>query len=116
MALLLASCGSSGGLGDLGNIILGSPSSTQSSDVKGTVNSVDTSGQRIYLDVGYVNNLRNEQSNQVVYYTNNTQVMYNNQTYHVSDLERGDQVSIRGSNQNGQYVAETITVTSDATR
>ena len=116
VSLLLASCGSSGGLGDLGNIILGSPSSSQASDVQGTVDSVDTNNQRIYLDVSYVNNLRNEQSDQVVYYDSNTRVVYNNQTYNVGDLERGDQVTIRGANDNGRYVADTITVTRDVTR
>ena len=45
VVLLLTACGS-GGLGDLGGI-LGSPSSTQPSDVQGTVNYVDTQNQRI---------------------------------------------------------------------
>ncbi|HEY8849041.1 MAG TPA: hypothetical protein VIO12_07090 [Thermoanaerobaculia bacterium] len=45
VVLLLAACGSSG-LGDLGTI-LGSPSSTQASDVQATVNSVDSQAQRL---------------------------------------------------------------------
>ncbi|HEV7919633.1 MAG TPA: DUF5666 domain-containing protein [Thermoanaerobaculia bacterium] len=107
---LLAACGSSS-LGDLGNIILGSPSAQQASDVVGTVNSVDTANQMINLNVNTVNNLRTTQNGQSVYYDNNTRVVYNNQSFNVTDLERGDQVSIRGANNGGRYVAETITVT-----
>ena len=44
--LLVAACGSV----DLGSI-LGSASPTQQSNVSGTVNTVDTSNQRIDLDV-----------------------------------------------------------------
>ena len=58
-----------------------------------------------------MNNLRTSQSGQSVYYTSNTRVLYNNQTYSPTDLERGDQVSITGSNNSGRYVADTITVT-----
>jgi predicted GNAT family acetyltransferase len=57
--LLTAACGSmggdGGGLGSIGDIILGSPSSTTSSDVKGAVTYVDTGARRIDLDVTYVN-------------------------------------------------------------
>jgi hypothetical protein len=107
--LLLAAC-SSGGLGDLGGI-LGSPSPSQSSDVQATVNYVDTSAQRIDVNVNYVNNLRNSQGGQSIYYDNNTRVLYQGRQYQVSDLERGDQISVRGSNNSGRYVADTITVT-----
>ena len=108
--LLVAACGTAG-LGDLGSI-LGSPSTSQPSDVTGTVNNVDTSAQRIDLNVNYVNNLRTSgQSSQSIYYDSSTRVVYNGQTFRVEDLERGDEVSIRGVNNNGRYVAQTITVT-----
>jgi hypothetical protein len=112
VVLLLAACSSSGILGDLGGI-LGSPSADQPSDVTGTVRSIDTGAQRIDLDVSYVNNLRTSGSNSTgsIYYDSRTRVQYNNQSYNVTDLERGDQISVRGSNNNGRYVAETITVT-----
>jgi hypothetical protein len=113
-ALLLASCGSAGGtLGDLGSIILGSPSTSQSSDVRGTVDTIDTNARRIDLNVSYVNNLRPSSSDQrgSIYYDNNTRVQYNNQDYGVTDLERGDEISVVGVNDNGRYVAQTITVT-----
>ena len=111
IALVLAAACGSGSLGDLGNIILGSPSAQQASDIVGTVNSVNTASQMINLDVNTVNNLRTTQNGQSVYYDNNTRVVYGNQTFNVTDLERGDQVSIRGANNGGKYIAETITVT-----
>ena len=116
--LLAAACGSGGGLGSLGDIILGSPSPTQSSDVRGTVDYVDTGARAITLDVAYVNNLRSSGSNQrgTIYYDNNTRVVYQNQQYAVTDLERGDEIEVVGHNDNGRYVAETITVTRDVTR
>jgi hypothetical protein len=116
--LMTAACGSmggDGGLGSIGDIILGSPSSTQSSDVKGTVAGVDTNARRIDLDVTYVNNLRNTNNGQrgSIYYDSNTRVVYNNQTYAVTDLERGDEIEVVGAANNGQYVAQTITVVRD---
>lgn len=110
VVLLLAACSSSGILGDLGGI-LGSPSSSQPSDVTGTVRSIDTNAKRIDLDVAYVNNLRQSNTTGSIYYDSRTRVQYGNQTYNVTDLERGDQISVRGVNDNGRYLAETITVT-----
>jgi len=113
VVLLLAGCGS-GGLGDLGGIF-GTPqtSSSNPSSVQATVNFVDSSNQRIDVAVNYVNNLRNTQSgNQSIYYDNNTRVTYQgNSGYNVTDLERGDQISVSGYNNNGRFLAETITVT-----
>jgi hypothetical protein len=108
---LLTSCSSGGGdiLGSLGSI-LGSPSATQSSDVQATVNSIDTANQRIDVNVNTVNNLRNTQTGQSIYYDSNTRVVYGNTTYNVTDLERGDQISVQGVNNGGRYVAQTITV------
>ena len=116
-AMLMTACGSSGVLGDLGTI-LGSPSSTQPSDVRGTVDYIDTNARRIDLNVSYVNNLRSTGSDQrgAIYYTNQTRVQYEGRDYAVTDLERGDEIEVRGYNDNGRYVAETITVTRDVTR
>ena len=117
-ALLLASCGSMGS-GGLGDIILGSPSSNQSSDVEGYVSNIDTRSQRIDLDVTEINNLRqSDTTNQrgTIYYDSRTRVMYQNREYRVEDLERGDQISVRGFNDNGRYVAETIEVLRDVSR
>jgi len=107
--LVLAACGSSG-LGDLGGI-LGSPSQSTPSNVSGTVNFVDTSAQRIDLNVNTVNNLRPAQNTGSIYYDNRTQVQYGGRNYSPTDLERGDEISVHGYNDNGKYVADTITVT-----
>ncbi len=111
VVLLAAACGSSG-LGDLGSIF-GSQSQSNPSSINGTVTGVDTSQQRIDLNVSYVNNLRpnSTQSTGSVYYDSNTKVVYNGNTYNVTDLERGDEVSISGYNSNGRYVAQTVNVT-----
>lgn len=117
--LMTAACGSmgDGGLGSIGDIILGSPSSTQSSDVKGSVAAIDTNARRIDLNVTYVNNLRDNNNGQrgSIYYDNNTTVTYNNQNYSVTDLERGDEIEVRGAASNGRYVASQIVVVRDAT-
>jgi hypothetical protein len=117
--LMTAACGSmggDGGLGSIGDIILGSPSSTQTSDVRGAVQYVDTGARRIDLDVSYINNLRDNNNGQrgSIYYDNETRVVYQNNEYNVTDLERGDEISVVGVNDNGRYVARTITVTRDA--
>lgn len=109
--LILAACGSVD-LGDLGGI-LGSPSADRPSDVSGVVTFVDTANQRIDLNVAYVNQLRQSNTTGSIYYTSQTRVEFQGKTYRVEDLERGDEISVRGSNQNGRYVAEVITVTRD---
>jgi hypothetical protein len=113
--LLLAACGSNSGLGGLGGIF-GSPQTSSSSNpgtIGATVNFVDTSNQRIDVSVNYVNNLRNSQGNQSIYYDSRTRVVYNgNSGYNVTDLERGDQINVTGNtDNNGRFVADTITVT-----
>lgn len=117
LLLMSTACGSTnlGGLGDLGEI-LGSSGAEDASDVRGVVRSVDTYNQRINLDVDYVNNLRQQESDRAIYYDRNTVVEYQGRTYRVEDLEAGDQIAIRGSNQNGRFVAERIIVERDATR
>ncbi|HYI13694.1 MAG TPA: hypothetical protein VEK57_31930 [Thermoanaerobaculia bacterium] len=116
VCLLTVACGS-GGLGSLGDI-LGSPSAEKPSDVRGTVDNVDTNARSITLNVSYVNNLRSSGNDQrgTIYYDNDTRVVYQNQNYNVTDLERGDQIDVTGHNDSGRYVAETITVTQDVTR
>ena len=111
-ALVLAGCGSSNPLGNLGGIF-GSPNPQTTSAVTGVVSGIDTNARRIDLNVTYVNNLRptSSQTTGSIYYDQNTRVVYQNQNYNVTDLERGDEVSVQGSNNNGQYLAQTITVT-----
>ena len=113
--LLAAGCSGLGSLGDLGGLgdILGSGDSNTASDVRGTVVRVDTSDRRIDLDVAYVNNLRDDRAGSSVYYDSNTEVVYQSRSYRPEDLERGDQISIRGSNVSGRYVADRIEVLRD---
>lgn len=113
--VLLAACGNLGSLGDLGDLgdILGSSNPNTSSDVRGTVVRVDTTDRRIDLDVNMVNNLRDDRAGSSVYYDANTDVVYQNRNYRPEDLERGDQVAIRGANVNGRYVADRIEVLRD---
>ena len=115
--LLTAACGSAGGgLGSIGDIILGSPSTTQSSDVRGVVTNVNTSNSSIDLDVSYINNLRNTDANSqrgTIYFDSRTRVVYGGRDYNVNDLERGDEIAVKGVNNNGRYVAETIEVVRD---
>ena len=111
IVIFAAACGSSGmDLGSLGDI-LGSTSQEDRSDVRGTVVRVDTNDQRIDLDTQYINNLQDSRSGQSIYYSSNTVVQYQNNEYRPADLERGDEISIVGSNSNGRFVAERITVT-----
>jgi hypothetical protein len=110
LILLLAACGSTS-LGDLGSIF-GSSSPSNTSNVNGTVTGIDTSAQRIDLNASYVNNLRpsSSQTTGSVYYDSNTRVVYNGNNYNVTDLERGDEISVTGVNNNGRYIAQTINV------
>jgi hypothetical protein len=107
--LVLSACGSGSPLGDLGGIF-GSPSTSQPSDVSGTVTYVDTAQQRIDLSAQYVNGLKDSRTGSI-YYDSRTRVEFNGGTYAVTDLERGDEISVRGANDNGRYVASVITVT-----
>jgi hypothetical protein len=113
MLFLLAAC-SSMNLGDTLGGILGSSGANDPSDLHGVVTVVDTSAQRIDLNVDTINNLRESVSNTSIYYDSQSVVRYNGQDYRPTDLERGDEITVRGSNRNGRYVADTITVTRNA--
>ena len=83
-----------------------------STDIRGTVNLVDTQAQRIDLSVNYMNGLRSSQNASSIYYDSNTRVLYQNKSYAPTDLERGDQVDVLAyNNGNGRYLADTVTVT-----
>jgi hypothetical protein len=105
---LVVGCGSIG-LPDLGDI-LGSSGPSDRSDVRGYVERVDTSNQRIDLNVDMVNNLRESRPGSTIYYDRNTTVEYRGQQYRPEDLERGDYIGVEGSNVDGRYVARRITV------
>jgi hypothetical protein len=97
----LAACSSTGGLGGVLGGILGGQSQQQ---ISGTVQGVDTRSQQIFLQQS------NGQSISIGY-DNQTQVVYQNQTYSVNSLERGDQVTARIANSsNNAYYTDYIQV------
>lgn len=108
-ALLLAACGSSG------SGVRGTPDPVAASSVRATVNYVDTNARRIDVNVVDVKRSRTSSHGQSVFYDSHTEVVYQGRDYRPTDLERGDQIEVKGHDSNGQYVAEAITVTRNAT-
>lgn len=98
----MTACANTGGLGSVLGSVLGGG---QGNQLQGAISGVDTRSQQIGV----------QQSNgQTVWvrYDNNTQVVYQNQNYPVTSLERGDQVvaTIQDAG-NGNYYASTVQVT-----
>ena len=90
-ALFVSAAGACSSLGGLGSVLGGG---SQQQQVSGAVQGVDTRSQQIFL----------QQSNGQTIglgYDSRTQVVYQNQTYSVNSLERGDQVTARIANSNG---------------
>lgn len=120
LVLLLAGCGSSGGMGDIfggGN----SPSNqNQNYELRGTVDSVDLNSRSIYLTnvSGYNSMLSsggsNNGNNVRVYFDDRTPVDYQGRSYRPEDLERGDQVSVRVDESNNRLYASAMSVTYNA--
>jgi hypothetical protein len=113
--LLMAACGTSGnGIGDIfggGNPNNGSYGSYQ---IRGTVDSVDTRGQSIYLTnvTGYNTNLNGGSASSVrVYYDNRTTLNYQGQSFRPDQLERGDEVTVNVDQSGNQLIAQTMDVT-----
>ncbi|HEX7980655.1 MAG TPA: hypothetical protein VF461_18775 [Gemmatimonadaceae bacterium] len=102
MLLALAACSSNGGLGSvLGSVLGGGQGANQ---VSGYVQGVDTRSQYIALQSS------NGQSVNLQY-DNQTKVVYNNQSYPVTSLDRGDQVTARIQSTNGgSYYTDLVQV------
>lgn len=113
--LLLAACGSSG----MGDILGGGGGNTNTNryEIRGTVQSIDTSSRSIYLTnvSGYTSMLSNGGNSVRVYYDNDTRVAYNNQMYRPEDLERGDEIAVRVDESGNALMAEDVTVLRDVT-
>jgi len=112
--LLVAACSSSGGLGD----ILGTNSNNDRYDIRGTVDSVDTSGHSIWLTnaSGYNTSLASGSSGSNggsvrVYYNDNTMVTFQGRNYRPQDLDRGDEVTVHAAQSGNQVIAESMDVT-----
>jgi hypothetical protein len=107
-ALLLAAlgaCSSAGGIGNvLGSVLGGGQQQQQANQVSGTVRGVDTRAQQIGI----------QQSNGQtvgILYDAQTKVVYQNQSYAVSSLDPGDQVTARiQSTNNGGYYTDLVQV------
>jgi hypothetical protein len=113
--LLMAACGTSGNsIGDIfgnGNYPATSNAAYQ---IRGTVDSVDTRGQSIFLTnvSGYNTNLNTGRSDSLrVYYDNRTTLNYQGRNFRPDQLERGDEVTVRVDQSGNQLIAETMDVT-----
>ena len=98
-------CSNNSNLGDILGGVLGGGGNSQ---VTGAVTGVNTRLQQIGL----------EQSNGqtvTLNYDNNTQVVYQNRNYSVTNLEYGDRVTARVSNSNNGYYTDLIQVDQSAT-
>ncbi|MGZ8832796.1 MAG: DUF5666 domain-containing protein [Thermoanaerobaculia bacterium] len=112
--LFLAACGSSGNMGD----ILGSGpnNGTYSSEIRGTVDSVDlNSGSIDLINVSGNSSMLSSGGGSTarVFFDNRTSVDYNGRSYHPEDLERGDQVAARVDQSNNRLYATSMSVLYD---
>jgi len=112
--LLLAACGTSGGLGDIFGGGTGTNNGTYATQIRGTVDSVDTSSRSILLTNasgnGSMLSSGGSGSSVRVYYDNSTSVDYQGQSYRPEDLERGDQVDVRVDQSGNQLHATSMSV------
>jgi hypothetical protein len=98
--ILTSACSQLGGLGS----VLGGVGQPQASQVSGTVQGVDTRNQQIVLQQ------TNGQSVALAFDTQ-TQVTYQNRSYSVTNLERGDRVTARiQQTNNGGYYTDLVQV------
>ena len=99
----VTSCSGSSGLGNVLGSVLGAGTG-QANQVSGTVASVDTRNQQIVLQ-------QSNGQNVALLFDQQTQVTYQNQSYAVTSLERGDQITARiQSTNNGGYYTDLVQV------
>ena len=98
MLAALSACSSGGSLGNvLGSVLGGMGGGSQANQVSGLVQGVDTRSQVIALQGSGGQSVN-------ILFDNQTRVVYNNQSYPVTSLDRGDQVTARiQSTGNGYY-------------
>jgi hypothetical protein len=99
--VVLAACSNTGGLGNVLGGVLGTGQGA--SQVSGYVQGVDTRAQRIVLQSS------NGQSMDLQY-DNDTKVVYNNRSYPVTSLDRGDQVTARVQSTRSGYYTDLVQV------
>ena len=105
--LALAACNGNSNLGNILGGVLGGTG--QNNQVSGTVLGVDTRSQQIALQTS-----DGQQVN--LGYDGQTQVVYQNKNYAVTNLERGDRVTVRiQQTQNGGYYTDLVQVDQSVT-
>jgi hypothetical protein len=98
-----AACSSAGSLGNILGSVLGGGAG-QGNQVSGYVRGIDTRNRQIGIQQSNGQTL-------AVAYDNQTQVLYNNQSYPVTSLENGDQITARIQQlQNGGYYTDVVQV------
>jgi hypothetical protein len=102
MTLALAACSTAGGLGNVLGSVLGG-GGQQANQVSGYVQGVDTRQQVIALQSSSGQSVN-------IQYDNQTKVVYNNQSYPVTSLDRGDQVTARIQSTNNGYYTDLVQV------
>jgi YD repeat-containing protein len=101
----VTACANTGGLGEILGSVLGGG---QNGQVAGTVLSVDTRNQIV--------NLRQSNGQTLALtYDSQTQVVYQNRNYAVTDLENGDQVTATVQTVNNGYYVSRVEVTQSGT-
>jgi hypothetical protein len=105
MAGMLAALAACSTVGSIGNVLGGviGRGGNQANQVSGYVQGVETRSQVITLQAS------NGQSLNILY-DNQTKVVYNNQSYPVTSLDRGDQVTARIQETNGGYYTDLVQV------
>jgi outer membrane lipoprotein SlyB len=103
-ALMIASLGAcAGSLGSILGGVLGGGTGAQSGQLAGTVRSVDTRSQQIAI-------LQSNGQTVGVSYDNQTQVVYQNQSYPPTALESGDRVTARIQANGNSYYTDYVQV------
>ena len=104
MLAALSACSSAGTLGNvLGSVLGGGAGGSQANQVSGRVLGVDTRSQVIGLQAS------NGQSVNILF-DNQTRVVYNNQSYAVTSLDRGDEITARIQSTNQGYYTDLVQV------
>ncbi len=97
-------CANTGGLGGILGSVLGGGGGAQNGQVAGTVQGVDTRNH-------VVNVRQSNGQNVALSYDNQTQIVYQNRNYAITDLETGDQVTATVQTVNNGYYVSRVDVT-----
>ena len=104
MLAALSACSSAGSLGNvLGSVLGGVGGGAQANQVSGLVQGVDTRAQVIALQASGGQSVN-------ILFDNQTRVVYNNQSYAVTSLDRGDEVTARIQSTNNGYYTDLVQV------